>query len=213
MKRKRILIISICIFLMISVFYIIDYKQVKSINNPIFMIKIKNKDNNEYYLGLGYIFLRGKERFLDNSNISTRKMKFGPIFFPFDISTISFNDYISLIKIVNYNDSCSNQFIEYYKYNNQTLYLNCIDDINIINGNIKKTLREEMNNSLIPFYYIDSMIINNFTLIDADNEKSLYKMNTNLGDNITIIKCDTLEGNKDIYIGPSNMKFDNIYCK
>lgn len=212
MKRKKLFVGLICIFLLISILYIIDYKQIKSMNNPIFMIKIREKDNTEYYLGLGYIFLRGKEIFLGNSNTSTRKIKFGPILFPFDMSITSFNDYISLIKIVNERDNCSNQFTEYYEYNGRSLYLNCIDDINIINGNIKKTLKEGMINSLNPFEYIDS-IMNNFTLINTNDETSLYKSNDQFGDNITIIKCNTLDGNKDIYIGPSNMQFDSSYCK
>lgn len=46
------------------------------------------------------------------------------------------------------------------------------------------------------------------TLIYKDGGTKKY-----LTDNYTIIKCNTLEGNKDIYIGDKDMEYEETFCK
>lgn len=101
---------------------------------------------------------------------------------------------------------CDNQVIEYYQYEEQKVYLVCLDDIKLNDV----TLKDYFSKAYQTFNDSINSLINNMELIDAykDGGTKLYK-----NDTITIIKCNTTLGNKDIYIGDTNLEYQENYCK
>lgn len=101
---------------------------------------------------------------------------------------------------------CDNQVIEYYQYEEQKVYLVCLDDIKLNDV----TLKDYFSKAYQTFNDSINSLINNMELIDAykDGGTKLYK-----NDTIAIIKCNTTLGNKDIYIGDTNLEYQENYCK
>ena len=87
----------------------------------------------------------------------------------------------------------------------RNIYTYCIENITIEMKDRKAELKSyiEDNSNAI------NEIIDTLKLEDTLNDggTQIYK-----GD-ITLIKCNTLDGNKDIYIGNDNMKFKQNFCK
>ena len=81
------------------------------------------------------------------------------------------------------------------------IYTYCIDKVNVENTELKKYIEDDED--------AISKIVDSLKLKDTllDGGTKIYK-----GD-ITLIKCNTLDGNKDIYIGNKYMKFKNNFCK
>ncbi len=99
------------------------------------------------------------------------------------------------------NKNCTGEYQEYYQKNNQKIYLYCLNKLSI-NNNISL-------NNYIDKMGIDTLIkkipnIKKYILFDGGTEE--YH-----NEEITIIKCNTLEGNHDIYIGPSDMNMLKAY--
>ena len=101
---------------------------------------------------------------------------------------------------------CDNQVIEYYQYEEQKVYLVCLDDIKLNDV----TLKDYFSKTYQTFNDSINSLINNMELIDTykDGGTKLYK-----NDTISIIKCNTIDGNKDIYIGDINLEYQENYCK
>ena len=101
---------------------------------------------------------------------------------------------------------CDNQVIEYYQYEEQKVYLVCLDEITIDGA----TLKDYFSKTYQTFNDSINSLINNMELIDIykDGGTKLYK-----NDTISIIKCNTIDGNKDIYIGDINLEYQENYCK
>lgn len=115
------------------------------------------------------------------------------------------NDSITSIKPITDN-VCSNKAELLLSKDNRNIYTYCLKDtkINIDSNtyNLKEYL--ENNNNAI------DEIINTLEYSDSlyDGGTKIYK-----SDSMTLIKCNTLEGNKDIYIGNKDMKFKENFCK
>ncbi len=109
------------------------------------------------------------------------------------------------IKITKTND-CDNQVIKYYQFEEQKVYLVCLDEITIDDA----TLKDYFSKTYQTFNDSINSLINNMELIDIykDGGTRLYK-----NDTISIIKCNTIDGNKDIYIGDINLEYQENYCK
>ena len=109
------------------------------------------------------------------------------------------------IKITKTND-CDNQVIKYYQFEEQKVYLVCLDEITIDGA----TLEDYFSKTYQTFNDSINSLINNMKLIDTykDGGTKLYK-----NDTISIIKCNTIDGNKDIYIGDINLEYQENYCK
>ena len=101
---------------------------------------------------------------------------------------------------------CDNQVIEYYQFEEQKVYLVCLDEITIDDA----TLKDYFSKTYQTFNDSINSLINNMKLIDTykDGGTKLYK-----NDTISIIKCNTIDGNKDIYIGDTNLEYQENYCK
>ena len=112
---------------------------------------------------------------------------------------------IDQLKITKTNN-CSNQLTEYYQHDERKVYLVCLDDINLDGTPLKdyfsktyQTFDDSINN-----------LIDDMELVDTykDGGTKLYKSAT-----FSLLKCNTIEGNTDIYIGDTNLEYQENYCK
>lgn len=105
----------------------------------------------------------------------------------------------------NANEDCNNKAQLLVEQNDRKIYTYCLN-----NATIKINDKEE---NLKNFIETDSKaidkIINTLKLKDSfsDGGTKLYK-----GKNLTLVKCNTLDGNRDIYIGDQNMEFKQNFC-
>lgn len=108
-------------------------------------------------------------------------------------------------------DNCSNYINEYYKRDGRKVYLICLDEINLkANDEYVMSLKDFFTNVNQSFENSINEITANLKVDDIlkDGGTIIYR-----NENLTVIKCNTLEGNKDIYIGDGSLKHRNSYCK
>ncbi len=108
---------------------------------------------------------------------------------------------------------CNNKAKYYTEINNRKIYLYCLDEINIIDKTGTFTLKEKINNK----ENVIIEIMNTIDFIDTykDGGSRMYRDNGTKGftnNGLSIISCNTIEGNKDIYIGPKTMGYENNFC-
>ena len=96
----------------------------------------------------------------------------------------------------------------YSEFNDIKIYTYCLDSIKIKNKELKEYLQD--NNSVID--ELTSKLTYNTTLYDGGT--TIYKDTKNISNNgISLIKCKTLDGVNDIYIGNKDMNFKSNFCK
>lgn len=100
----------------------------------------------------------------------------------------------------------------YYQYNNQKIYINCINNVEFTINNKSYELKEYLNNNSLDSFIDNLSIVSSLydggtTIYNDSNSKII----TNYG--LTLIKCNTIDGNRDIYIGDKDMKYQSNYCK
>jgi hypothetical protein len=102
-------------------------------------------------------------------------------------------------------DNCNNKAELFIEQKDRNIYTYCLRDTKIkVNGqevDLKNFIENDDN-------AIDK-IIGTLKL-----EETFYDGGTKLyrGTDLTVIKCNTLDGNRDIYIGDQNMKFKQNFC-
>ena len=109
--------------------------------------------------------------------------------------------------------NCDNRAKLYYNDNDRKIYTYCLDEINIKTEGKSYKLSEYLSNHN---KLIDE-IIGSMTLISGLNDggTNIYRDGGSLGftnNGLTIIKCKTLDGNRDIYIGPESLEFKENFC-
>ncbi len=117
------------------------------------------------------------------------------------------NDYhLIVVKKAN----CENETKEYYEYNGQKIFLVCLDEIYLKNEHEKITLSKYMQNLGLSYEEVLNKLLVSFKMTDAlyDGGTTIYR-----NDSLSIIKCNTLDNNKDIYIGNQNLAKEENYCK
>ena len=117
---------------------------------------------------------------------------------------------IELVKPEIYN---LNKFNIYYENDDRTIYLaGSIEEIYYVEEN-KISLKDYITNT---FQTFDDSIKNITNMLDKtavfrDGGTTLYKK---VDYDLTIVVCNTLAGNKNVYIGDYSMEFDNdLMCK
>ena len=113
--------------------------------------------------------------------------------------------------IITEQNNCNLKLNEFYKYEDITIYTSCIDEIHIKRDDNKKmTLKYHLENVNQTFETSINKIIKDATIHQTlkDGGTTIYKK-----DNYTIIKCNTIDGNKDIYIGNKDFNYEQGYCK
>ena len=95
--------------------------------------------------------------------------------------------------------NCSEEiYTKYYEEGNQTIYLACISEINLIDNN--QNINKITNKLSAVAYAYDGG-----TVVYQDLQE--HKI-TNHG--LTVVQCNTMEGNKDVYIGSLQMNYENV---
>ena len=118
-------------------------------------------------------------------------------------------------------EGCGHKKTLYYEGENQKIYLYCLDGITLNDGQKDVSLKDYIDSEGKDIEKALSLFVNHDKLWDdsinalEDGGTVIYKDSgltgvTNHG--LTMIKCASLNGGKDIYFGPYNMKYQNSYC-
>lgn len=113
---------------------------------------------------------------------------------------------LELTKIKN----CKNEIKEYHQQDNRTIYFVCLDEIILKRKNAKDmTLKYHFQNVNQTFDDSIKQLVSDIDDIEylKDGGTKIYKHKE-----YTIIVCNTIDGNKDIYIGNKNMNYEETYC-
>lgn len=103
----------------------------------------------------------------------------------------------------------SKEYIELTDYN---IYTYCLDHLMLFKDNNLMELKNYVPDNL---EYIDELISNlELQTLLNDGGTQIYKDKNNYTNaGLTLIKCNTSDGNKDIYIGPEEMEYQEYFCK
>ena len=148
-----------------------------------------------------------QEEFLEKANIDSKFIKFeqgGP----YNTNSLDID-----LKISSVNNDKNIKFKEYLKLDNETIYLSeNVSELFIVENKNQTSLRKYIINST------ESMDKSIESITNLLNKQSILKdggtiIFKNKDKNITLIKCNTIDGNKDIYIGNYNLSFKSNMCK
>ena len=148
-----------------------------------------------------------QNEFLEKANIDSKYIKFeqgGP----YNTNSLDID-----LKVSSENNDKNINFKEYLKFDNRTIYLaENVSELFIVENKNQTSLKKYIINSTES---VDKSIENITNLL---NKQSILKdggtiIFKNKDKNITLIKCNTIEGNKDIYIGDYNLNFKSNMCK
>lgn len=114
---------------------------------------------------------------------------------------------------------CNQEIVEYYSNGNQKVYLVCLDEVKINIQNKEMTLKKYLKeygidsgmNEIFTKLKIENALNDGGTAIYRDKEPKQYSNN-----GIMIVKCKTVRGNNDVYIGKADLDyywgFTNGFC-
>ena len=108
--------------------------------------------------------------------------------------------------------NCNLKLNEYYKNNDRVIYTSCFDEIYVIrkNSDAVMTLKYYLENVNQTFDDSINKLVSDMEVVSIlkDGGTKVYKK-----DNYTIIVCNTIAENKDVYIGNKDFKYEKGYCK
>ncbi len=102
----------------------------------------------------------------------------------------------------------------YFDLKGSNYYLVCLDEVEIKVGKKSYSLKEALLNSKITIEEITNDLKE--TIDYNSGQATMYRdatLDLNNFVNISILKCDTEDGNKDYYIGNREMAYNNNYCR
>ena len=103
-------------------------------------------------------------------------------------------------------NTCNNKPQLLLTKEDKNVYTYCLEDTKINIDKKTYNLKEYIKNNDNAIEKIIATLKHFSTLYDGGTK--IYKSDT-----ITLVKCNTIEGNKDIYIGNENMEFKENFCK
>lgn len=128
-------------------------------------------------------------------------------------ATVNYN-YVKAIKTL----ECDKKPVLYYKENNQSIYLYCLDEVTIINDNKSYELKEYLDqNELIIDWFISlfeekEIYDNKNKLYNGLKDSGWYSLRYKFSnDEVKIIKCNS-SNNTNVYIGSIDMAYDKKLC-
>lgn len=148
-----------------------------------------------------------QEEFLEKANIDSKYIKFqqgGP----YNTNSLDID-----LKVSSKNNDKNINFKEYLKFDNRTIYLaENVNELFIVENKNQTSLKKYIINStqLVDKSFESITNLLNKQSILKDGGTIIFK---NKDKNITLIKCNTIDGNKDIYIGDYNLNFKSNICK
>lgn len=204
---KIILVIIILIVVLCAIFGAVDYSRAKNGKKPIFIFRnesIGSKDEivATAYYGLGYKLIVCNKYCIDDK----------VVFMPLYLGTYAWfigPDYITNVKITK-SEECDNKARLYYAENNRSIYIYCLDKIEI-----GKELPWIETMQLKDYLWTDPNAIDDIITRFTDNNTNSYDDGGTIlykGDEFNLLKCHTLAGNNDIYIGDKTMGYSNNFC-
>lgn len=114
--------------------------------------------------------------------------------------------------------NCENEAIEYYTTSDQTVYLVCLEEVELLDE--QKTLKNylesgktinEATDKMVSLLTIHASLLDGGTSVYRDTGSIIHTKN-----GITLIKCNKTDGRKDVYIGPNELNedwgFENGFC-
>lgn len=108
-------------------------------------------------------------------------------------------------------DDCVAEAREYYQEDDRSIYGVCVNDIIVTDENGTQTsLRDLYNNEEQKFTESIIDMTSSLSLVSTldDGGTKIYK-----NDDLTVIECNTTEGNKDVYIGNKDLTYHEIFCQ
>lgn len=222
---KIILIVIASIVLLGAIFGTVDYIRAKNGKKPMFAYRNVNVNDEGYfvateYYGLGYaivicnkycdknvtfmpLYLGGYAWFIGNESGEN-----------FEI-TIKERDKKSddiLLK------ELANSYIESEENVSAKIYSYGLDEIKITKNGETYLLEEALRLNKVTIEEIIEKLEYDTTICYCNGKKEIASngqsiLYTSQTYNIRFIKCNTLEGNKDIYIGNTSMKYEDNFCK
>ena len=148
-----------------------------------------------------------QEEFLEKANIDSKYIKFkqgGP----YNTNSLDID-----LKVASENNNENIKFKEYLKLDNRTIYLaENVNELFIVENKNQTSLKKYIINStqLVDKSFEGITNLLNKQSILKDGGTIIFK---NKNKNITLIKCNTIDNNKDIYIGDYNLNFKSNMCK
>ncbi len=201
-KTRKIILISVFSILLLGIIFgATDYIRAVNGKKPIFKYHEVNAVTDEQltvtkYYGLGYIIVM----FSNNEK---------PAFLPFGLGSyawfIGSNDIDSIDTIKA--KKCNNEAKLYYTEANINIYTYCLDSIKITDHYNSFELKDYLKTNTNAIDDIISKFTDNNTNSYDDGGTILYN-----GDEFNLLKCHTISGNNDIYIGDKNMGYLNDFC-
>ena len=119
----------------------------------------------------------------------------------------------NLVKL-HFKDSNTTSFLDsyYIDENYRKYYLYCLDDIYLSFGDQTVTLKESLIKKQIVFDEIIEQMT--FLTVYYDGGTKIYQDNKKNSDSgFNVLMCQTISGNKDVYIGPLFMEYEQNFCK
>lgn len=214
--KKKIVMIS-CFFILLGIgFGIVDYHRVKNLQEPIFTLKVNVGNNNTWhYIGLGYCMKREISVSLDEAYSLDENVKFGFWFYTWKLNFNTVVDDSYTIDPLKSN-SCSTNL--YYEEESRSVYLYCLDGIWLNNEKERVELKDYLNrnhkniNDFIQLFLLSETYDDGgsrmYKEIGSSENADVF---TNHG--LSILECNTLDENHDIYLGPSSMEYEDNFCR
>ncbi len=95
----------------------------------------------------------------------------------------------------------------YYQGENFNIYTYCLDSIKISNEEDLVELKDFFSKNTVLDNFLDDMETNEKHQLD---NSTLYIDDKN---DLSVLRCHSDFGNENIYIGPSDMEYDETFCK
>ena len=216
-KKTKIILIAITSFIVLyGVIFLTDMSRVKQLKKPIFCIENGYMGSMTRFDGLGY-------KIGLDINATTGEITYGQMTMLGQYVVKLYADYFDVkepsntsekIEVIKPEVSNLNKFNKCLERDNRTIYLTGnVEEVYYTDSEIKMALKDYISKS---YQTLDDSIKHLTDIIDyvdtlKDGGTMIYKSNAY---DITIIKCNTIEGNKDIFIGDYSMNFDSkSMCK
>ena len=216
-KKTKIILIAITSFIVLyGVIFLTDMSRVKQLKKPIFCIENGYMGSMTRFDGLGY-------KIGLDINATTGEITYGQMTMLGQYVVKLYADYFDVkepsntsekIEVIKPEVSNLNKFNKYLERDNRTIYLaGNVEEVYYTDSEIKMTLKDYISKS---YQTLDDSIKHLTDIIDyvdtlKDGGTMIYESNAY---DITIIKCNTVAGNKNIFIGDYSMNFDSkSMCK
>jgi len=199
---KIILIAIISIILLCVILGIVDYIRANNGKKPIFILISADVYSESRLIAIEYYGLGYKIVICDKC---IDRVTFMPLYFGSYAWFIDSDD-ITSFKITKAKE-CDNKAKLYYTEENRKIYTYCLDKIELEKNN--------ENISLKTYLWEDPNVIDKIITEFTDNNTNSYDDGGTIlykGADFNLLKCHTIDGNNDIYIGDKNMGYFNSFC-